>query len=67
VVLDRDKDIQSKYTFWVSMLLFSIADTGIRGFGPVVTIPPTSDHPKHYADGFTTSAAEWLATAARQA
>jgi hypothetical protein len=32
-------DIQSKYTFGIVMLLFSIADTGIRGSAPVVTIP----------------------------
>jgi hypothetical protein len=34
-----DTDVQSKYTFGIVMLLFSIADTGIRGSGPVVTIP----------------------------
>jgi hypothetical protein len=34
-----DTDIQSKYTFAVIMLLFSIADTGVRGSTPVVTIP----------------------------
>ena len=34
-----DTDIQSKYTFGIIMLLFSIADTGVRGSGPVVTIP----------------------------
>ena len=34
-----DTDIQSKYTFGIVMLLFSIADTGIRGSAPVVTIP----------------------------
>ena len=34
-----DNDIQSKYTFGVVMLLFSIADTGARGAAPVVTIP----------------------------
>jgi hypothetical protein len=34
-----DTDIQSKYTFGIIMLLFSIADTGIRGSAPVVTIP----------------------------
>jgi len=32
-------DIQSKYTFAVIMLLFSIADTGVKGSAPVVTIP----------------------------
>ena len=32
-------DIQSKYTFGIVMLLFSIADTGVRGAVPVVTIP----------------------------
>jgi len=32
-------DIQSKYTFGIIMLLFSIADTGTRGSAPVVTIP----------------------------
>jgi hypothetical protein len=34
-----DTDIQSKYTFAIIMLLFSIADTGVRGSAPVVTIP----------------------------
>jgi hypothetical protein len=34
-----DTDIQSKYTFGIIMLLFSIADTGARGAAPVVTIP----------------------------
>jgi predicted small lipoprotein YifL len=34
-----DTDIQSKYTFAVIMLLFSIADTGVKGATPVVTIP----------------------------
>jgi hypothetical protein len=34
-----DSDIQSKYTFGIIMLLFSIADTGVRGSAPVVTIP----------------------------
>ena len=34
-----DTDIQSKYTFGIIMLLFSIADTGTRGSAPVVTIP----------------------------
>jgi len=34
-----DTDIQSKYTFGIIMLLFSIADTGVRGAAPVVTIP----------------------------
>jgi hypothetical protein len=37
-----DADIQSKYTFGIIMLLFSIADTGVKGTAPVVTIPPTS-------------------------
>jgi hypothetical protein len=32
-------DIQSKYTFGIIMLLFSIADTGVKGLAPVVTIP----------------------------
>jgi hypothetical protein len=32
-------DIQSKTTFGVLMLLFSIAETGIKGSAPVVTIP----------------------------
>jgi hypothetical protein len=32
-------DIQSKYTFAIIMLLFSIADTGVKGAAPVVTIP----------------------------
>jgi len=34
-----DTDIQSKYTFAVIMLLFSVADTGVKGSTPVVTIP----------------------------
>jgi hypothetical protein len=34
-----DDDIQSKVTFTALMLLFSIADTGVKGAGPVVTIP----------------------------
>ena len=34
-----DNDIQSKYTFGIVMLLFSIADTGVRGAAPIVTIP----------------------------
>jgi hypothetical protein len=34
-----DNDVQSKYTFGIIMLLFSIADTGTRGAAPVVTIP----------------------------
>jgi len=34
-----DTDIQSKYTFGIIMLLFSIADTGVRGSAPIVTIP----------------------------
>jgi hypothetical protein len=34
-----DTDIRSKYTFAIIMLLFSIADTGVRGSAPVVTIP----------------------------
>jgi hypothetical protein len=34
-----DTDIQSKYTFAIVMLLFSIADTGVRGSAPIVTIP----------------------------
>jgi len=32
-------DIQSKYTFAVIMLLFSIADTGVKGSAPAVTVP----------------------------
>ena len=32
-------DIQSKTTFAIVMLLFSIAETGIKGSAPVVTIP----------------------------
>ena len=34
-----DNDIQSKTTFGIVMLLFSIADTGVKGAAPVVTIP----------------------------
>lgn len=32
-------DIRSKYAFGFVMLLFSIADTGVRGSAPVVTVP----------------------------
>jgi hypothetical protein len=32
-------DIQSKTTFGIIMLLFSVSETGIRGSPPVVTIP----------------------------
>jgi hypothetical protein len=34
-----DTDIQSKNTFAIIMLLFSIADTGVKGLAPIVTIP----------------------------
>jgi hypothetical protein len=34
-----DTDIQSKSTFGIVMLLFSISETGIKGSPPVVTIP----------------------------
>ena len=34
-----DTDIESKYTFGIVMLLFSIAETGVKGAAPVVTIP----------------------------
>jgi hypothetical protein len=34
-----DTDIQSKNTFAIIMLLFSIADTGVKGAAPIVTIP----------------------------
>jgi hypothetical protein len=34
-----DTDIHSKNTFAIIMLLFSIADTGVKGSAPVVTIP----------------------------
>jgi len=34
-----DNDIQSKYTFTIIMLLFSISETGVKGAAPVVTIP----------------------------
>jgi hypothetical protein len=34
-----NSDFQSKYTFGIIMLMFSIADTGVKGAGPVVTIP----------------------------
>ena len=34
-----DTDIESKTTFGIVMLLFSIADTGTKGSAPVVTIP----------------------------
>jgi hypothetical protein len=34
-----DTDLQSKTTFAIVMLLFSISETGIKGGAPVVTIP----------------------------
>jgi len=34
-----DTGIESKYTFGIVMLLFSIAETGVKGAAPVVTIP----------------------------
>jgi hypothetical protein len=34
-----DTDIQSKTTFGIVMLLFSISETGIKGGAPIVTIP----------------------------
>jgi hypothetical protein len=34
-----DTDIQSKTTFGIVMLLFSISETGVRGAAPIVTIP----------------------------
>ena len=34
-----DTDIQSKTTFEIVILLFSIADTGVKGSAPIVTIP----------------------------
>ena len=34
-----DTDLQSKSTFGVVMLLFSISETGVKGGGPVITIP----------------------------
>ncbi len=34
-----DTDIESKTTFGVLMLMFSIADTGVKGAAPVVTVP----------------------------
>jgi hypothetical protein len=34
-----DTDIQSKTTFGIVMLLFSISETGIKGAAPVITIP----------------------------
>jgi len=34
-----DTDIQSKSTFGTLMLLFSIAETGVKGSAPVVTVP----------------------------
>jgi hypothetical protein len=33
-----DTDIQSKYTVGIIMLLFSIADTGVKGSAPAITI-----------------------------
>jgi hypothetical protein len=34
-----DPDIQSKTTFGVVMLIFSISETGVNGAAPVITIP----------------------------
>jgi hypothetical protein len=34
-----DTDIQSKTTFAIVMLLFSISETGVKGAAPVITIP----------------------------
>jgi hypothetical protein len=34
-----DVDFESKYTFGIIMLLFSITDTGVKGAAPIVTIP----------------------------
>jgi hypothetical protein len=34
-----DADFESKYTFGIIMLLFSIADTGVKSVAPVVTVP----------------------------
>jgi hypothetical protein len=34
-----DTDIQSKTTFGIVMLLFSISETGVKGSAPVITIP----------------------------
>jgi hypothetical protein len=34
-----DTDIQSKATFAIVMLLFSISETGVKGAAPVITIP----------------------------
>ena len=39
-----DNDIQSKYTFAIVMLLFSIADTGVKGQRLSSRYPPISDH-----------------------
>jgi len=36
-----DTDIQSKVTFGIVILLFSISETGAKGSAPVVTIPAT--------------------------
>ena len=34
-----DADFESKYTFGIIMLLFSIADAGVKSAPPVVTVP----------------------------
>jgi hypothetical protein len=34
-----DTDIESKSTFGILMLMFSVADTGVKGSAPVVTVP----------------------------
>jgi hypothetical protein len=34
-----DTDIRSKSVFAVVMLLFSISDIGVKGMGPIITIP----------------------------
>jgi hypothetical protein len=42
-----DTDLQSKNTFAIIMLLFSIADTGIKGRLPSSRYPPSERHTGH--------------------
>jgi len=37
-----DKDIRSKSVFAGVMLLFNISNIGVKGLGPIVTIPATA-------------------------
>jgi hypothetical protein len=37
-----DNDIRSKTVFGAVMLLFSISDIGVKGMGPILTIPASA-------------------------